>query len=131
MGLADYITFTGFIPYKEVYEILATADVCVNPEYKNDFTDNSTMVKIMDYMIMGKPIIQFDTVEGKVTAGDSAMYIQNNDEIAFAEAIISLLKNPLKRKRMGEIGKKRIYDSLHWGKQKESLKQAYQYLEEI
>jgi hypothetical protein len=30
---------------------------------------------------------------------------------------------------MGELGRKRIFETLHWGKQKENLRQAYQYLE--
>ena len=87
------------------------------------------MVKIMDYMTFGKPIVQFETTEGKVTAGDAALYVKNNDEVEFAEAIIELLNNPEKRKRMGEIGRNRIYEKLSWDKQKINLKKAYEYLE--
>lgn len=125
MGLAKYVEFTGFIPFKKVYEILATADVCVNPEHNNSFTDKSTMVKIMDYMVFGKPIVQFDTTEGRVTAGESATYVDNNDEISFAEAILSLLNDPDQRTKMGEIGRKRIDQSLNWDKQKGNLRKAY------
>jgi glycosyltransferase involved in cell wall biosynthesis len=129
MQIEKYVNFTGFIPYKEFYEILATADICVNPEYRNSFTDKSTMVKIMDYMVMGKPIVQFETKEGKVTAEESSIYVTENDDIAFAEAIIDLLHNPKQRQRMGTIGQKRIYQLLNWDKQKENLEKAYQYLE--
>jgi glycosyltransferase involved in cell wall biosynthesis len=129
IGLEQYVEFTGFVPFKTFYEILTTADLCVNPEPGNSFTDKSTMVKIMDYMVIGKPIIQFNTTEGRVTAGDSAIYIDDNDETGFAEAIIALLNDPVKRSRMGELGRKRIFETLHWGKQKENLRQAYQYLE--
>ncbi len=125
MGLIKYVHFTGFIPYREVYEILATADVCINPEYINAFTDKSTMVKIMDYMVFGKPIVQFDTTEGRVTAGESSVYVENNDEMAFASAIISLLNDLDKRKEMGEIGRKRIHESLNWNLQKSNLRKAY------
>ena len=129
MKLEEYVTFTGFIPYRDLYEILATADVCVNPEFKNEFTDKSTMIKIMDYMVFGKPIIQFETTEGKVTAGDAALYLKKNDEIEFAEAIINLLNDPEKRKVMGKIAKKRIKEKLNWNIQKVNLKKAYKYLE--
>ena len=130
MGLQDYVFFTGFVPFQEFYEILSTADICVNPEYKNPFTDKSTMMKIMDYMAMGKPIVQFDTVEGRVTAGDSAIYVNENDDSAFAESIIGLLEDPDKREKMGAIGKKRIHELLHWDRQKKNLEKAYQSLEE-
>jgi glycosyltransferase involved in cell wall biosynthesis len=128
-SLDKYINFTGFIPYKDFYEYLATADLCVNPEYKNEFTDRSTMLKIMDYMTFGKPIIQFETTEGKVTAGEAAAYIQNNDTEEFADTIISLLKDENRRQKMGQIGKERIRTKLNWDIQKLNLKKAYNYLE--
>ena len=123
-----YVHFTGYIPYRDFYQILTTADVCVNPEFRNEFTDKSTMLKVMDYMTFGKPIVQFETKEGRVTADDSAIYIKDNNEKEFAEAIIDLLKNQNKRKRMGEIGQKRIHEELCWDKQKSGLKKAYEYL---
>ncbi len=129
LGLTKYVKFTGFIPYEDLYEILATADLCVNPEYKNSFTDKSTMVKIMDYMVFGKPIVQFDTKEGRATAGESSVYVKNNDEIAFAEAIVSLLNDEGKRREMGQIGKRRIFEKLNWDVQKLNLFEAYKRLE--
>jgi len=131
MGVSDYIHFTGFIPYEELYEILSTADLCVNPEFRDDFTDKSTMIKIMDYMVFGKPIVQYETTEGKVTAGEAAKYISRNDEIDFAEAIIEMLNDPERRMKMGEIAKKRVTEKLNWNTQKQSLKRAYMCLEEI
>ncbi|RJP92365.1 MAG: glycosyltransferase WbuB [Desulfobacteraceae bacterium] len=129
MGLEEYVHFTGFIPYKDLYEILATADLCVNPEFRDEFTDKSTMIKIMDYMVFGKPIIQYETTEGKITAGDAAKYIPNNNEIDFAEAIVELLNDPESRSHMGKIAKKRINEKLNWDLQKKNLERAYMYLE--
>ena len=127
LKLNRFVQFTGYIPYREFCEILATSDICVNPEFRNSFTDKSTMVKIMDYMTFGKPIIQYETTEGKVTAGDSAVYIKENNEIEFAEAIINLLENESRRKIMGNIGKKRIEEMLNWDKQKDNLIKAYNF----
>jgi len=128
MGLSKYVHFTGFVPYDIFYEVLATADIGVNPEFKNSFTDKSTMIKIMEYMTFGLPIVQFDVTEGKVTADGASVYVQRNDEKDFAEAIICLLKNPEKRKVMGEIGRRRIREKLSWDIQKGNLKMAYEYL---
>jgi glycosyltransferase involved in cell wall biosynthesis len=131
MNLEKWVRFTGYIPYADFYELLATSDICVNPEPSNEFTDKSTMLKIMDYMTFGKPIIQFKTIEGQVTAGDSAIYIENNDEKLFAEAIIDLINNPSKRNAMGAFGWRRIKDSLNWEKQKDNLFRAYSRLESL
>ncbi len=125
MEIEDYIQFTGYIPYHDFYEALASADFAVNPEYRNSFTDKSTMLKIMDYMTFGIPIVQFRTTEGMVTAGDAAVYVDRNSEDEFANAIIRLISDNDGMKRMGEIGKRRIKESLNWERQKVFLKMAY------
>jgi glycosyltransferase involved in cell wall biosynthesis len=129
LNIEKFVTFTGYIPYREFYEILATSDICINPEHRNEFTDRSTMLKIMDYMVCGKPIVQFKTTEGKFTAGNSAIYVENNDNIEFAEAIVALLNDPCKRREMGQVGKNRIECKLKWDLQKANLRKAYEHLE--
>ena len=129
MGLERNVQFTGYIPYRQFYEAIASADICINPEYRNEFTDKSTMLKIMDYMTFRKPIIQFETTEGRVTAGEAAVYIKENNEVEFAETIIELLKDKIKRKKMGESGWLRLCQKLVWEKQQPNLIAAYKYLE--
>ena len=129
MELSEYVHFTGYIPYKDLFEILSTADLCVNPEFRNTFTDKSTMMKIMDYMVFGKPIVQYETIEGKITAGNAAINVPNNDEVKFAETLIELLNDPEQRKRMGKVGQKRVKEKLNWDLQKTNLKRGYYYLE--
>lgn len=129
MALTDYVEFTGYVPYEELIGILQQCDIGINPEHTNTYTDKSTMMKIMDYMLAGRPVIQFESTEGRNTAGDSSLYISGNDEYRFAEQIITLLENPRKRSEMGEKGRKRIDEKLNWSIQKENLKRAYDHLE--
>jgi glycosyltransferase involved in cell wall biosynthesis len=126
MELENYVWFTGYIPYRDLYEILATVDICVNPEFGNEFTDKSTMIKIMEYMAFGKPIVQFHTTEGEISAGDAAVYVSQNSEKQFAAAIVSLLENPDACRLMGSKGRQRIEDKLGWHKQKAILKDVYE-----
>jgi glycosyltransferase involved in cell wall biosynthesis len=128
MGLGKYVTFTGYVPYAEFYQILATVDVCVNPEFKNEFTDKSTMIKILDYMTFGKPIVQFHTTEGEVTAGESAVYVPKNSVTDFANALIELLADGSRRAAMGREGRRRIEELLCWEHQKLNLKEAYMHV---
>ncbi len=129
MKIERYVRFTGFIPYDTLYEILATADICVNPELSNEFTDKSTMIKIMDYMAFGKPIVMYHTREGKVTAGESAVYVENSSPAEFADELLDLLSNKAKREWMGRIARARIEQELNWEMQKANLLRAYRYLE--
>ena len=73
LGVADYVTFTGRVPDDELLAMLNTADVCVNPDVANEMNDKSTMNKIMEYMALGKPIVQFDLTEGRVSAQDASL----------------------------------------------------------
>ena len=72
-GLEDIVNFTGRIPDAELLEILSTADVCVNPDKPCEMNDISTMIKIMEYMALGKPIVQFDLKEGKFSAQEASL----------------------------------------------------------
>lgn len=128
MGLEPYVWFTGYIPDQDLYQILTTSDVCVNPEFSNEFTDKSTMIKIMEYMTFRKPIVQFHTREGEVTAGDAAVYVRTNSVIDFAEATLQLLEDSERRRVMGDAGRRRIEESLAWQWQKLTLKDAYLHL---
>ena len=70
-ALGDMVNFTGRIPDQQLLEILSTADVCVNPDKPCEMNDISTMIKIMEYMALSKPIVQFDLKEGRFSAGDA------------------------------------------------------------
>ena len=128
IGLSKYVQFTGHVTYDTVSEILSTADIGVNPEFKNNYTDKSTMLKIMDYMAFETAIVQSDVTEGRVTAGPASVYIQKNCASVLGETIIDLLNSPDKRNRMGKFGRKRIIEELIWDKQKVNLQMAYAYM---
>jgi len=126
LGLNDYITFTGRVSDHELLEALSTSDVCVNPDRVNPMNDKSTMNKIIEYMALGKPIVQFDVTEGRRSAEHASLYAKANDPIDFAEKIIELLGNPQERARMGDFGRQRVATQLAWPYQIDNLIAAYQ-----
>ena len=125
MNLNDYVTFTGRIDDKTLFTILSTADVCVNPDRVTPMNDLSTMNKIMEYMALGKPIVQFDVKEGRVSAQDASLYARANDPLDFAEKILELVDDPVRRKAMGQVGRQRINDVLEWKYEQPKLLAAY------
>lgn len=126
-GLEDTINFTGRIPYEELLDILSTADVCVNPDKPCKMNDISTMQKIMEYMALGKPIVQFDLKEGRVSAQEASLYADSIDQVNdFANKILWLLDRPEERKRMGEFGRKRVEEALAWKYSVANLLAAYE-----
>jgi glycosyltransferase involved in cell wall biosynthesis len=89
--------------------------------------DLSTMIKIMEYMALGKPIVQFDLKEGRFSAQDSSLYCNAEDRVHdFAAKILWLLDHPEERQRMGEFGRKRVQKELAWEYSVGNLLSAYE-----
>ena len=120
-----FVEFTGRISDEELIARLSSCDLCVNPDKKMPYNDKSTMNKIMEYMAMGKPIVQFDLMEGRNSAGEASVYAKGNDAVDFADKILELLADPEKRKQMGEIGMRRMTEKLEWRYQIPVLLKAY------
>jgi glycosyltransferase involved in cell wall biosynthesis len=127
MGLEDTVDFTGRVSDQDLLEILSTADVCVNPDRPSEMNDISTMIKIMEYMALGKPIVQFDLKEGRFSAQKASLYAsQQAGARDFAEKIIWLLDRPEERREMGEFGRKRVEEELAWRYSVPKLLAAYE-----
>jgi glycosyltransferase involved in cell wall biosynthesis len=125
LEIADYVTFTGRVPDQELLEMLNTADVCINPDVANPMNDKSTMNKIMEYMALSKPIVQFDLTEGRFSAQDASLYAAKNDSVDMARKIIELLDDPARRERMGTFGRRRVETELEWRYEAPKLLAAY------
>jgi glycosyltransferase involved in cell wall biosynthesis len=125
LGISGFVTFTGRVPDHDLLAMLNTADVCVNPDVANDMNDKSTMNKVMEYMALGKPIVQFDLAEGRVSAQQASLYARKNDAVDLAAGIVELLDDPQLRLEMGEFGRRRVTEELEWRYEVPKLLAAY------
>lgn len=123
-GLDDLVTFAGRLSDAEMLEVLCTADVCVNPDKPCRMNDISTMIKIMEYMALGKAMVQFASTEGRVSAGEASLYADGVED--FAEKLGWLLDRPEERRRMGEEGRRRLEEHLAWKYSVPHLLAAYE-----
>ncbi len=124
-GIEEQVTFTGLVAQDRVFEGIATASVCVCPDPAIGLNDKSTLVKVLEYMGLGKPVVAFDLTETRASAAGAALYVTPNNEHEFAEKIAWLLDRPEERGRMGREGRERILNGLAWDHQKEQLLAAY------
>jgi glycosyltransferase involved in cell wall biosynthesis len=125
LNLEDYVTFTGRVPDEQMLAMLNTADVCVNPDVANAMNDISTMNKVMEYMALGKPMVQFDLAEGRFSAQQASLYARRNDAFDLAIKITELLDDPARRAAMGAFGRRRIENELEWRYEAPKLLAAY------
>ena len=126
MGLDDCVEFTGRVPDEQMLRYLNTADVCVNSDTYNAMNDKSTMNKVLEYMALGKAIVQFDLTEGRYSAQDASLYAKRNDAVDMAEKIRQLLADPELRERMGRYGHERIVNELSWDNASKALLEGYE-----
>ncbi|MGE0635605.1 MAG: glycosyltransferase family 4 protein [Bacteroidia bacterium] len=126
LGIAEHVDFYGMVSDDTLLNaILNTCDVCVNPDIPNELNNLLTTNKVMEYMAVKKPVVQFDLKEGRYSALEASLYARANDLNDFAEKISSLLDSPENRKEMGEFGYNRVINHLSWEHEKKNLENLY------
>jgi glycosyltransferase involved in cell wall biosynthesis len=114
LGIEDHVLFTGFVPYERIGELLGACDVCAVPDPSSPYNDRSTMIKVMEYMALAKPVVAYDLPETRVSAGTAAVYASPNDPRGLAQAMAALEGDPVRRATMGAEGRRRVQESLAW-----------------
>lgn len=126
LGIEDLVHFTGWVKSREaLVRILCDVDVCVDPAPSNNLNDRLTMIKIMEYMALAKPIVAFDLPETKISAQGAALYARPNEPEDLARKIVHLIHDPRLRLEMGRLGRQRVVCELAWEYSSEALVAAY------
>jgi glycosyltransferase involved in cell wall biosynthesis len=125
LGLDGRVEFTGHLADEQLLRLLSTADVCLSPEPRNALNEASTMIKVVEYMALARPIVAFDLAETRFSAGEAALYATPNDDRVFADCIDRLLDDESLRARMGTAGRGRLESSLSWPHSERNLLAAY------
>lgn len=124
-GLTDRFTFTGALYGAEMLGALNAIDIGLAPDPRNAMNDISTMNKVMEYMTLEKPCVQFDLTEGRASASDASLYARANDPKDFAAKIAWLMDHPEEARAMGKRGRARVLDTLSWDHSVPILLSAY------
>ncbi len=110
LELSDCVDFRGWIADQdELRRLVAAADVAVEPCPSNAFNDASTMVKLMNYLAVGRPIVAFDLPEHRETTGDAAVLVDPNlGAEGLGDAIAALAEDDLERTRLKAAAQVRL-----------------------
>src|SRR5947208_2569821 len=128
LELDSYVNFTGWTESRDIVRYLTVADVGLSPDPQNGLNEFSTMIKTMEYMAMGKPVVAFDLTETRFSAQGAALYARPNMVKDFADKIETLLNDEELRSKLGAYGRKRIEEELRWEVSKERLLLMYKQL---
>lgn len=125
-GLEAFVDMPGMIHDKLLLrQYMSTADALLSPEPLTPLNAKSTFIKIGEYMSIGKPIVAYDLQETRYTAQEATVYVEPADAEGFGQAIMALLDDPERARRMGEIGRQRILNQFGWEHQQQNLFRAY------
>ena len=131
MGLGPMVHFMGRIPDEQLWAYLSTADLCVDPDPFTEWSNMSTMNKIIEYMAFGRPIVAFDLLEHRRSAESAAVYVEGNDDAALARAMRELLLDVEWRQNMSQFARTRFREELAWENSEQRLIATYRQLLDV
>ena len=123
--LGDHVEFAGWRGDDDIRLILSSSDVCLAPDPPSPLNDVSTMIKIPEYMALGRAVASYALPESRVSAGDSALYAAPGDPDSLGRCVAELLDDPARRERMGALARERVETELSWQHSEGALLAAY------
>ena len=111
---ADWVILTGRLPFFELTEYFALANLCIIAFKLNYITKDITPIKIMEYMAMKKPVLatSLPGVVFEIGRGNGVIYAKNQKEIINKLGVLSKQKDKLKE--MGLKGYELILKKYLW-----------------
>lgn len=129
LGLGERVRFHGYLPPAAFVPILAACQATVSPDPPTPFNDVSTMVKVVDSLAIGRPVIACDLAESRRLIGDGGVIVPAPSSDALAAAIIDLLRRPDEAARLAGVAATRLaVVGVDWSRSAEVLIEAYERL---
>jgi len=88
------------------------------------------MIKVVEYMGAGRPLVAYGLRETRRSAGDAALYAPCGEPEAFATNIAKLAGDGQRRLQMGRVARTRSLD-LGWERQAQALREVYERLSAV
>jgi glycosyltransferase involved in cell wall biosynthesis len=125
-GLGAFVELPGLVADDDVRAYIATADVCVGVDRRNPMNDRAAMRKVLEYMALGKAVVQFPLAEMQRLCGDACVYARDADSGDLAARICELLDDDRRRHALGEAARLRAWSGLMWPQQVPELLASFE-----
>jgi glycosyltransferase involved in cell wall biosynthesis len=112
------------VPHARIPRLIAEADIGIDPSPGSELNHGSTMIKVVEYMGAGRPLVAYDLRETRRSAGESALYAPCGELSAFASLVAELARDGERRIRMGQLARRRALD-LTWERSARVLHDVY------
>jgi glycosyltransferase involved in cell wall biosynthesis len=122
--LQDRVTITGIVPYERVPELLATAHVGLDTAAFTEANHGTTMVKILEYLAVGLPVVASALRETRATGENAVIAVEEDRVDAFTEPLCHLLTDTDAWNAAAKLARERG-TVLQWEQQAAALIAAY------
>jgi 1,2-diacylglycerol 3-alpha-glucosyltransferase len=110
LGIADRVTWIGPHTLAELPDYIAMATVTVVPRTESP----GHPIKLLNYMISGRPIVCFAGAAKGVTHLHDALLVPDHDWRAMGQAIVQLVRDSDLAKRLGANARETAINNFDW-----------------
>lgn len=129
LWVKKYAIELGWVELEEIPEILALADILVQPGTSDDFNDYRFPSKIPEFLAMGKPTIIPETnIAHHLQHLENAFILPAVDQESLPKAIDFLTENPTVAEKIAQGGLQFAQNNLNWQNSTTKLVEFYQNL---
>lgn len=110
LRLSEKVSVLGLV--SNPYDYFSMADICIFPSHQGD----GLMGTVLESMSAGKPVITTtgNGSEDVIKNGKNGILINPNNALALKQAIVDLILDHDKRKKLGEKAKRFISEHISW-----------------
>lgn len=124
LGIRDYVTFTGRLPYHLAPAYLALGDAAAAP--KLSLTEGSG--KLLNYMAVGLPTVAFDTPVAREYLGPDGLFAVPGDVADLARQLMLALSASVSDQQSGRRLRQRAVQYFGWTEAGQRIVAAYRRL---
>jgi glycosyltransferase involved in cell wall biosynthesis len=126
-NLTQYVHFTGWLPFDQLPAYFQAADVAIYPYDDTLLNRTKCSVKLIHLLAAGLPVVA-DSVGQNceyIGSGVSGILVPPEDDVAFSQAVITLLQQPEKRQELGQAAAQAIQEKFNWPRLSQIVEKAY------
>jgi glycosyltransferase involved in cell wall biosynthesis len=108
--VADTITFTGKVEYRDAPFYLSLGDIAIAPK----MSDTEGSGKVLNYMALGQPIVAYDSPVHREYLAEFGVYAASGDVGELTTAVAGLSHDPERRAWLGGQLRERARTQFSW-----------------
>lgn len=130
-GVADAVTFTGWVDFEDVPRYVAASDVPTVTHRDTPHTRTTVPHKLFQYMALGKPVLVTDVGPlGRIVENeDCGEVVPPDDPVVAADALARLATDTDRAAELGANARRAVEREYNWAADAQVLRRVYRSLD--